>query len=111
VPLWQSNPDSCCAKSKVGQLDWALTGKLAWMSGIRRAESPTRRAVPIVARHKRGLVKVNPLANWDDHDVEIYVADHEVPVNPLIKRGYPSIGCWPCTRPVAPGEEEDNRSG
>ncbi len=109
VPLWQSDPDRCCKESKVSQLDRALTGKAAWMSGLRRAESPTRRGTPIVARDKRGLVKINPLANWDDHDVETYIADHEVPVNPLLKRGYPSIGCWPCTSAVNPGE--DNRSG
>ena len=53
-----------------------------------------------MSRDRRGLVKVNPLANWTDLDVDGYIADHDVPVNPLLAKGYPSIGCWPCTRPV-----------
>jgi phosphoadenosine phosphosulfate reductase len=104
VPLWQSDPVNCCTEAKVAQLERALVGKLAWMSGLRRDESEGRQAAPIVSRDRRGLVKVNPLANWTDLDVEGYIADHDVPVNPLLRRGYPSIGCWPCTRPVAPGE-------
>ena len=80
------------------------TGKLAWMSGLRRQESSTRTDAPIVGRDRRGLVKVNPIANWTDLDVAGYIADHDVPVNPLLSKGYTSIGCWPCTRPVAPGE-------
>ena len=87
----------------------ALVGKLAWMSGLRRAEAPTRATAPIVARDLRGLVKVNPIATWTDADVAGYVADHDVPVNPLLAQGYLSIGCRPCTQPVAPGA--DPRSG
>ncbi len=79
------------------------------MSGLRRAEAPTRANAPIVGRDIRGLVKVNPLATWTDLDVRGYVADHDVPTNPLLERGYLSIGCMPCTRPVAPGD--DPRSG
>ena len=109
VPLWKSDPVNCCTPAKVQQLERALLGKLAWMSGLRREEAATRRDAPIVRRDKRGLVKLNPLANWTDLDVEGYIADHEVPVNPLLRKGYPSIGCWPCTRPVAPGE--DSRAG
>jgi len=108
-PLWKSDPVNCCAFSKVAQLERALVGKLAWMSGLRRQEATTRREAPIVTRDRRGMVKVNPLANWTDLDVEGYIADHGVPVNPLLSQGYPSIGCWPCTRPVAPGE--DARAG
>jgi len=73
------------------------------MSGLRRAEAPTRAGAPIVARDLRGLIKVNPLAMWSDQDVAGYVADHDVPVNPLIAKGYLSIGCMPCTQPVAAG--------
>ena len=109
VPLWKSDPVRCCSPAKVEQLERALVGKLAWMSGLRRQEASTRRDAPIVARDKRGLVKVNPLANWSDLDVEGYIADHDVPVNPLLSKGYLSIGCWPCTRPVRPGE--DARAG
>lgn len=109
VPLWKSDPVNCCTPAKVAQLERALAGKLAWMSGLRRQESATRSKAPIVSRDRRGLVKVNPLANWTDLDVQGYIADHDVPVNPLLRSGYPSIGCWPCTRPVGPGE--DARSG
>jgi phosphoadenosine phosphosulfate reductase len=107
--LWKVDPENCCSAVKVGQLDRALQGKLAWMSGLRRAEAPTRANAPIVARDLRGLVKVNPIATWSDLDVEGYIRDHDVPVNPLLHRGYRSIGCWPCTRPVAEGE--DPRAG
>ena len=107
--LWKVDPENCCSAVKVGQLDRALFGKQAWMSGLRRAEAPTRAAAPIVGRDPRGLVKVNPIATWSDLDVSGYIRDHDVPVNPLLERGYPSIGCWPCTRPVEPGA--DPRSG
>ncbi len=107
--LWQADPENCCSAVKVGQLDRALAGKQAWMSGLRRAEATTRATTPIVARDLRGLVKVNPIATWSDLDVAGYIADHDVPVNPLTKRGYPSIGCMPCTTPVREGE--GGRSG
>jgi phosphoadenosine phosphosulfate reductase len=109
VELWQADPENCCSAAKVTELDRALTGKLAWMSGLRRTEAATRTAAPIVSRDRRGLVKVNPIAAWTDADVDGYVADHDVTVNPLLAQGYPSIGCWPCTRPVADGE--DARAG
>ena len=104
TPLWQHDPEGCCSAVKVGQLDRALQGKQAWMSGLRRSESETRQNAPIVARDLRGLVKVNPIAGWTDLDVQAYIADHDVPTNPLLAKGYPSIGCWPCTKPVAEGE-------
>lgn len=104
VELWRQDPEACCSTAKVGQLDRALAGKLAWMSGLRRSEAPTRAEAPIVARDLRGLVKVNPIATWTDQDVAGYIADHDVPTNPLLDRGYPSIGCRPCTQPVANGE-------
>jgi phosphoadenosine phosphosulfate reductase len=107
--LWKVDPENCCSSIKVGQLDRALAGKEAWMSGLRRAESPLRANAPIVARDLRGLVKVNPLANWSDLDVAGYIKDHDIITNPLLDQGYPSIGCWPCTKPVAEGE--DPRSG
>ncbi len=107
--LWKLDPENCCSAVKVGQLDRALASKDAWMSGLRRVESPTRANAPIVARDLRGLVKVNPIATWSDLDVDGYIRDHEIPVNPLLQQGYPSIGCWPCTKPVVQGE--DPRSG
>jgi len=79
------------------------------MSGLRRDEAGTRETAPIVVRDLRGLVKVNPIANWSDLDVQGYIADHGVPVNPLTQQGYPSIGCMPCTSKVEDGE--DARAG
>jgi phosphoadenosine phosphosulfate reductase len=108
-PLWQQDPGNCCSAVKVGQLDRALAGKLAWMSGLRREEATTRASAPIIARDLRGLVKINPIATWTDADVAGYIAEHDVPVNPLTEQGYLSIGCQPCTTPVADGE--DPRSG
>ncbi|MDP9072836.1 MAG: phosphoadenylyl-sulfate reductase [Actinomycetota bacterium] len=107
--LWRVDPENCCSAIKSGQLDRALFGKQAWMSGVRRAESPTRATTPIVHHDIRGLVKINPLANWSDLDVDGYVKDHDIPVNPLVNQGYLSIGCWPCTKAVEPGA--DPRSG
>ena len=107
--LWKVDPENCCSAVKVGQLDRALAGKAAWMSGLRRDEAPSRAKAPIVARDLRGLVKVNPIANWTEAECEAYIADHDVPYNPLLDQGYGSIGCWPCTSKVADGE--DPRSG
>ena len=101
--------DGCCSAAKVLQLDRALVGREAWMSGLRRADAPTRAGAPIVGLGGRGLVKVNPLATWTDDDVAGYIAEHDVPVNPLVFRGYLSVGCRPCTQPVPEGA--DPRSG
>ena len=107
--LWIADPENCCSAVKVGQLDRALNGKAAWMSGLRRDEAASRAGAPIVARDPRGLIKVNPIANWTQLDCDSYSADHDIPHNPLLDQGYLSIGCWPCTKPVADGE--DARSG
>jgi phosphoadenosine phosphosulfate reductase len=107
--LWKVDPENCCSAVKVGQLDRALAGKEAWMSGLRRDEALTRANAPIVGHELRGLVKVNPLANWTQADVDGYITDHNVPVNPLVDKGYLSIGCWPCTQPATDGD--DPRSG
>lgn len=112
VPLddrWLDDPDGCCQVRKVQPLDQALAGKTAWLSGLRRDEASTRAAAPIVSRDRRGLVKVNPLALWTHDDVAGYAADHQLISNPLLADGFPSIGCWPCTRKVKDGE--DARSG
>ena len=108
-PLWQADPEGCCSAVKVGQLDRALEGKAAWMSGLRRAEADSRVTAPIVARDLRGLVKINPIATWSDLDVSGYIADRGIIVNPLIDQGYPSIGCQPCTQ--KPSDPGDPRSG
>ncbi|HEX2049532.1 MAG TPA: phosphoadenylyl-sulfate reductase [Actinomycetota bacterium] len=108
-PLWKTDPVNCCSAAKVQQLERALQGRLAWMSGLRRADSAARATAPIVARDRRGLVKVNPLATWTDLQVADYIVRWNVPYNPLLDRGYLSIGCAPCTRPVRDGEHK--RSG
>jgi phosphoadenosine phosphosulfate reductase len=108
--LHDRDPDRCCAMRKVAPLDRALRDYDAWASGLRREESPTRATAPVVGwDHKRGKVKVNPLARWTQADVDAYIARHDVLVNPLLSDGYASIGCGPCTRRIAPGE--DARAG
>ena len=107
---WQTDVEGCCGIRKVEPLARALGGKAAWITGLRRVDAPTRASAPIVSWDlARSMVKVNPLASWTDADIAAYIADHHLPVNPLTERGYPSVGCWPCTRPVAAGE--DPRSG
>jgi phosphoadenosine phosphosulfate reductase len=108
--LHDRDPDRCCALRKVEPLARALAPYHAWASGIRRDEATTRREIGVVEwDDKRGMVKVNPLAGWTQDDVDRYIAERGVLVNPLVYDGYPSIGCAPCTRRVAPGE--DARAG
>jgi phosphoadenosine phosphosulfate reductase len=108
--LYKRDPDLCCALRKVKPLKEALAGYDAWATGLRRAETHHRVIAPVVGWDARkGKVKVSPLARWSDEDVERYVAEHGVLVNPLVYDGYPSIGCAPCTRRVAHGD--DPRSG
>ncbi|MCX7620510.1 MAG: phosphoadenylyl-sulfate reductase [Acidimicrobiales bacterium] len=107
--LWKVDPENCCSAVKVGQLDRALLGKSAWMSGLRRVEADSRVQAPLVARDLRGLIKVNPIAMWTDEDVWGYIRDHDVIYNPLIDQGYLSIGCMPCT--TLPTDPNDPRSG
>ncbi len=95
---------------KVEPLNRALEGKTAWITGVRRVDGPTRANAPVVTYDiGRNLVKINPLATWTDDDMSLYAEINRLPINPLSARGYPSIGCWPCTRPVADGE--DRRGG
>jgi phosphoadenosine phosphosulfate reductase len=107
--LWRTDTDACCTARKVVPLDAYLAGKSAWMSGLRRADSADRASTPIIERDRRGLVKVNPLANWSNDQINSYIVANDVPVNPLLFAGYGSIGCWPCTRRLAGGE--DARAG
>jgi phosphoadenosine phosphosulfate reductase len=108
--LWQRDPDRCCYLRKVEPTERALSGKRAWISGIRRDQAATRRATPFVEWDQAfGLVKVNPLATWTEDDAWAHLRARDIPYNPLLDRGYASIGCWPCTKPVRPGD--DPRSG
>jgi phosphoadenosine phosphosulfate reductase len=104
------NRKLCCGVRKMEPLRRALSGLDAWITGLRREQSVTRADVPKVEWDaSNGLVKVNPLVDWTQEDVWKYVREHNVPYNALHDRGYPSIGCAPCTRAVQPGEHE--RSG
>ena len=108
--LFSRQPDQCCALRKVEPLERALADYDAWAAGLRRDESPTRANTPVVGfEPNRGKVKVNPIAAWTQADVDRYIARYDVPVNPLFKQGYSSIGCWPCTRRTKAGE--DPRAG
>jgi phosphoadenosine phosphosulfate reductase len=108
--LYSRDPDECCAMRKVEPLERALEPYDAWAAGLRRDESPTRANTPVVGYEaSRGKVKVAPLAMWTQADVDAYIARYDVPVNALIRQGYASVGCWPCTRRTLPGE--DPRAG
>jgi phosphoadenosine phosphosulfate reductase len=108
-PLYVHRPDQCCYDRKVLPLRNALArhSPLAWVSAIRKDQTADRGAAGVVQWDtKFGVVKVNPLLGWTRNDVWGFILKHDVPYNPLHDRGYPSIGCWPCTRAVADGEDE-----
>lgn len=106
-PLYNTRPDQCCFDRKVRVLREAVRGMQAWASAIRRDQSPDRARAAIVSWDKKfQLVKVSPLANWTKKDVWNCIVAHDIPYNPLHDRGYASIGCQPCTRPVQFGEDE-----
>jgi phosphoadenosine phosphosulfate reductase len=110
--LHDRDPDLCCKLRKVEPLNRGLAGYDAWATGLRRDESPTRANTPVVAYDpKRQKVKIAPIAGWAQEDVDAYVAEHGILLNPLLFDGYASIGCSPqsCTRRVLEGE--DARSG
>jgi phosphoadenosine phosphosulfate reductase len=108
--LWSREPDRCCSLRKVEPLTRTLSSYAAWVTGIRRDQSPARATVGVIEwDQKFQLVKVNPLAKWTWTDVWTYITVHEVPYNRLHDQDYPSIGCIHCTAPVKPGE--DPRSG
>lgn len=108
--LWSRDPDACCAIRKVEPLRQVMKDARAWLTGIRRDQTPERAGTPKVGRDPRfGVVKLAPLASWSQGDVRRYLKQHRVPYNPMFDDGYPSIGCWPCTSRVGVGE--DARSG
>jgi phosphoadenosine phosphosulfate reductase len=106
-PVYPTNSDRCCFDRKIAVLQRASRNYDAWATGVRREQSPTRANTPLVGWDKKfGLAKINPLATWTKSDVWRRILDQQVPYNPLHDQGYPSIGCWPCTRAVLPGEDE-----
>jgi phosphoadenosine phosphosulfate reductase len=105
--LWERDPDRCCHIRKVEPLIEALKPYEAWISGIRRDQSPSRAGTPKIEHSERyGVWKLNPLADWDEKRIWAYIAVNEIPYNPLHDAGYRSIGCIPCTRPTRLDEEE-----
>lgn len=108
--LFARDANECCRLRKVVPLTQSLSGYNAWVTGIRRVEAPTRANAPLISFDEAfGLVKINPIAPWSDQDMENYISEHGILVNPLVEEGYPSIGCAPCTRKPEPGS--DPRSG
>jgi len=106
-PVYKTEPDRCCRERKISLLNGAIRGMHGWASAIRRDQTADRSVVPIVGWDaKFGLVKVSPLANWTKADIWKTILEHDIPYNPLHDQGYPSVGCWPCTRAVLIGEDE-----
>jgi phosphoadenosine phosphosulfate reductase len=108
--LWRRDPDLCCRLRKVEPMEEMLLGYDAWITGLRISVAPHRAGTPIVEfDERRGVLKIAPVLDWSDDDLLRYTLENDVVVNPLIYQGYPSIGCEPCTHPVAEGE--DPRAG
>jgi phosphoadenosine phosphosulfate reductase len=103
--LWQTDTDACCEIRKVIPLDKALAGFDAWITGRKRFHGGARLSLPVVEQAENGQVKFNPLANWTHEDLDAYMAEHDLPAHPLVAQGFPSIGCWPCTKPVDAGDD------
>jgi len=106
--LWQTDTDACCNLRKVVPLDNALQEFDAWITGRKRFHGGARLSLPVVEQAERHL-KFNPLANWTKADLDAYAAERDLPAHPLVAQGFPSIGCWPCTKPVE--NPEDLRAG
>lgn len=105
--LWEQEPDVCCRIRKVEPLREMLSGLRAWITAIRRDQTPARANARVVERDRRfDLIKINPLAGWSTRDVWRYINEKDVPYNPLYDQGYRSIGCQPCTTLVQIGEED-----
>jgi phosphoadenosine phosphosulfate reductase len=111
--LWKTDTDLCCNIRKVQPLDRVLMPDFdAWITGRKRFQGASRMNLPVVEAGAEGKIKFNPLASWSKADLDAYMAEHDLPPHPLVEFGYPSVGCWPCTRPVeAVGEASDIRSG
>lgn len=107
--LYKDNPTACCRMRKVEPLARMLNPYEAWISGVKRVDSELRKNTPILDVDRTGRLKINPIVQWTDQDVEDYIEAHDLIIHPLTRQGYPSIGCATCTLPVAPGE--DPRSG
>ena len=108
--LWMSDTATCCAIRKVAPLEHALNSKKAWVTGLRRDDSTSRVNTPLISHDMlRDVIKINPLANFTQHDYTNYLQEHQLEEHPLASQGYSSVGCWPCTRPAS--VDGDARSG
>jgi len=106
LDLYARDPDRCCQINKVEPLRRYLRDARCWVNGRRRDQAGGRQVLRVVEVYQDGLHKVNPLVNWTSRDSYEYLERHDIPLHPLFERGYASIGCEPCTRPVLPGEDE-----
>ena len=111
--LWKTNTDLCCDVRKVRPLDRALLPDFdAWITGRKRFQGASRMNLPVVEAGAEGKIKFNPLATWSKAELDAYMLEHDLPAHPLVEFGYPSVGCWPCTKAVAPdADASDLRSG
>ena len=106
-PVYKSDHNNCCYDRKLSLLKKVANRLHCWSSAIRRDQSPDRAKAPIVGWDKKfGLIKVSPLANCSKKDIWNMILEYDIPYNPLHDQGYPSVGCWPCTRPIGIGEDE-----
>ncbi len=103
---YEQDPDQCCHINKVEPLDAALNHYDAWMTGIRRHQTDARKTIRILELYEGDRTKISPLANWTSRDTWWYLKEHKIPQHPLYEKGYLSIGCWPCTRPIQAGDDE-----
>lgn len=102
--LWSRDPDACCRLRKARPLDLGLLGFDAWLTGRKRFQTESRLSLPVVEKDDNGRLKFNPLANWGQNDLDAFLDARDLPRHPLVAEGYVSIGCEPCTSPVADGE-------
>ena len=107
--LYRRDPDLCCYIHKVEPMQRATAGLRGWVNGVRRDQTANRGVLRTLEAQPDGLLKIHPMLNWTKRDVWAFIERHDLPAHPLLSKGYPSIGCAPCTRPVAPGE--DDRAG
>lgn len=106
---YEQDPDECCRINKVEPLEKVIKDYDAWMSGIRRHQTDFRKSIQIIEEYEGEHYKISPLANFTSRDAWWYMKEHDLPQHPLWEKGYLSIGCWPCTRPIQAGDDE--RSG
>ena len=108
-PLYMRDPGLCCRINKIWPVNQVLSGKAAWIAGVRRDQTAHRKQMQILVRRADGVIKIHPMLNWTSRELWTYFEEHDLPTHPLFPQGYMSIGCEPCTRPISAGEDE--RSG